>query len=105
MIPDNCAGERRNHRLHIRLTPGEDIALEKMAQENGTDVSGLVRNVLFRYNPLAAAKEEIQRAVNGVRNVAKKAYSGARAKARELYDRVAEYVPEDPAYAMAPAYK
>lgn len=104
MMPDNCAGERRNFMLRVRLTPNEENALEKMAQETSQDISSLVRNVLFKYNPLTAAKEEIQRAVNYVKNTAKRAYFGAREKARELYDRMPEYVPEDPAYAVAPNY-
>lgn len=105
MMPDNCAGERRNFMLRVRLTPNEENALEKMAQQNSTDISSLVRNVLFKYNPLTAAREEIQKAVNYVKNTAKRAYSGAREKARELYDKMPDYIPEDPAYAVTGIYK
>lgn len=100
MMPDNCAGRRRNHRFEMRLTADEEVALEKMAQENGQDVSGLVRNVLFKYNPLTAAKEEIQNAINGARETIRKGYSRARERVQQLYDNMGEYVPMEPEYSV-----
>ena len=101
MIPENCAGQRRNHILRVRLTPGEDVALEKMAQDNGTDISGLVREVLFNHNPFTSAREEIQSAVNGVRERVKRAYSNGKEKVMQLYDNIGGYVPMEPEYAVA----
>lgn len=100
MIPNNSCGERRNHRLHIRLTSDEESVLEKMAEENGKDVSGLVRGLLFKYNPLTAAKEEIQRAVGYV----KKGYERVVDKVQNTIYPEDNYVPFSPAYASNPGY-
>ena len=102
-IPNNPT-HKRTKLLRVKLTKDEESVLEKMADSYNINVSNFVREKVFG-RMADYARNEIQNAVNSVRETVRRGYSTARERVRQLYDNMGEYVPMELDYAVAPVYK
>lgn len=41
--------EAATSRIHVRVTPGQRLEIRRVAAENGTDVSGVIREAVNEY--------------------------------------------------------